>query len=273
MNTHVLLLATSLLAAVEVEPAKLMTADASPVDPGSSELAIGGTWTMAERHLDAAGRAQDRSGDLRERGMGIGFTYGIVEDLDAGIGIGWMRVEDAATDPGYGSGPTDLEFAGKWRFWRYAEGDAVWAAALLPAITAPLGRSQDPESVIPTACRFWTAGLTVAGSGSIGIVALNADAGYVHACGGKADREGYRGTLAAHAAIGVQLADWIQPEVELSWDCDRLETDDLPWSMAVTVGAQLSLPFGRLGLGLQRVVDGVEVDEASSGIADLAIGF
>ncbi len=81
------------------------------------------------------------------------------------------------------------------------------------------------------------------------------------------------GTLAAHAAIGVQISEWIQPEIDLSWARDQVEEGDAPWSLAVTAGAQIALPFGRLGFGVQRVVNGADADEATSCIAELAISF
>lgn len=268
-----LLTAVALAAAVEVEPAKLATADAAPLDPGATELAFGASWATADRVLDAEGRSQDRGGKLSERGFSLGVTYGLVDGLDAGIGLGWTQVSDTASDPDTGSGLTDLELGAKWRFWQTEGGDNAWALALLPGITAPLGRGQDPETDISTASRFWTAGLTLAGSGNLGIIALNADVGYTHAYGNEESREGYVGTLAANAAIGVQISEFIQPEIDLSWARDRVEEGDAPWSLAVTAGAQFALPFGRLGLGVQRVIDGADADETTSFLADLAISF
>ena len=268
-----LLTAAALAAALDVEPAKLATADAAPLDPGVIELALGGSWTVADTALDANGHPQDRGGKHTERGLGFGVTYGLVDGLDAGMGIGCLWGEDTASDPAQCSGVTDLGFGAKWRCWQREDGDSAWAVAVLPGITAPLGRGQDAEDEIPTASRFWTAGLTLAGSGNIGIVALNADVGYAHAYGDADDRAGYLGTLAANTAIGVQLSEWIQPEIDLSWTRDRVEEGDAPWSLVVTVGAQFALPFGRLGLGAQRVVDGADVDETTSFIADLAISF
>lgn len=268
-----LLVLAACVAAVDVEPAKLATADAAPLDPGATELAFGASWTIADRVLDAEGRSQDRGGRLTERGLGLGITRGLVDGLDAGIGLGWTRVDDTASDPDTGSGLSDLELGAKWCFWQTAGGDDAWALALLPGITAPLGRGQDPATEIPTASRFWTAGLTLAGSGNLGIIAVNADVGYTHALGSDESREGLVGTVAANAAIGVQIDGSFQPEIDLSWARDRVEEGDAPWSLAMTAGVQIALPFGRLGLGVQRVIDGAEVDEATAFLADLAISF
>jgi hypothetical protein len=263
----------ALVAAVEVEPAKLATADAAPLDPGTWELALGAAWTMADRVRDAEGTSQDRGGALTEAGLGVGLTYGLVEGLDVGLGLGWTAIDDQAGDPDDGSGPTDLELGAKWRFWQRADGENAWAAALLPAITVPLGRGQDPTTEVPTASRFWTAGLAGAVSGNLGIIAVNADLGYTHALGSDDTREGYVGTLAANAAIGVQITDSIQPELELNWTRDRVEEGDAPWALAVTAGVQIGLDVGRLGIGMQRVVDGASVEETTTVLADLAMSF
>ena len=268
-----LLILAASAAAVEVEPAKFATADAAPLDPGAWELALGSSWTKADRAFDAAGTSQERGGTLSERGFEVGVTYGIAEGFDAAIGLGWAGIEDEAGDPDSGSGPTDLELGAKWRFWQREDGENAWAAALLPAITVPLGEGQDAAEEIPTASRFWTVGLTLAASGNLGIIALNADVGYTHAYGSEDDREGYVGTLAADVALGVQVTESIQPEIELNWSRDRVEEGDAPWALAVTAGIQIGLEIGRLGLGVQRVVDGADADETTSALADLAIAF
>lgn len=261
------------LSALEVEAAKLATADASPLDPGTYEVALGASWTRAGTSFDGDGHGYGRGGDLTELGGSVGLTVGLIDGLDAGVGIGWTRIEDDAADPSSGSGPTDLELGAKWRFWACEDDDAAWALALLPAVTVPLGRGQDPDADIPTASRCWTVGLALAGSGNIGALAVNADIGYTRALGGDGDREGYAGTLAADAAVGWQIADGVQPEIDVSWARDHVDEGTSPWALALTAGVQLGLPIGRLGLGVQRTVAGVEVDRSTSVLADLAIAL
>jgi hypothetical protein len=256
----------------DIEPAKVATADAAPLDPGACELALSTSWTTADRNRDAEGASQDRGGKLTERSVGVGVTYGIVEDFDASIGLGWAAIDDKASNPASGVGATDLELGGKWRFWRI-DGENAWATALLPVVTAPMGRGQDATKEIPTASRFWTAGLTLVASGNLGIIAVNADLGYAHAFGSADSRDGYAGTMVADAALGVQITDIIQPEIELNWSRDRVENGRAPWVLAVTAGTQIGLEFGRLGIGMQRVVAGANTDETTSLLADLAISF
>lgn len=269
----ILLTAAALAATADVEPAKLATADAAPLDPGAVELALGVARSAADRAYDDDGSRQDRDGRTVGQDLGIGLTVGLTEGLDAGLSLGWSRVRDDAADPDHGSGATDAEVGVKWRFWSTAGDDQEWGLALLPAIAIPLGHGQDAETEITTASRFWTAGLMLAGSGSIGRLALNADAGWSQAIGSEDDREGYRGSVVADVALGLQVADGVQPEIDLSWARDRVEEGTAPWSLTVTAGAQFALPCGRLGLGVQRVIDGAGCDCATGVVADLALAL
>jgi hypothetical protein len=253
-------------AAVETEPAKLATADAAPVDPGAIEVAAGWSYTTASRTLDADGNRRDRGGRATEHAIGIGLTAGIVEGLDAGVGLGWAAVTDAAADPDDGSGPTDIELGAKWAFW---QGEAA-AVAVLPGATLPLGRDQDPADGIPTASRFATIGGVLAASGTVEGCSWNCDAGYVHACGSHDDRAGYRGTWVADVAVGYVVAEGVQPEVDLSWARDRVAEGEAPWSLTATAGVQVALPIGRLGAGAQQVVAGALVDAATAVVVDWA---
>lgn len=269
----ILLTAAALAAALDVEPAKLATADAAPLDPGAVELALGAVRSTADLAYDADGAREDRDGTTIGVDIGVGVTVGLVEDLDAGISVGWSRLRDAAADPDHGNGPTDAELGVKWRFWSVDADDQAWAFALLPSATVPLGRGQDAEAEIPTATRFWTTGLMLAGSGSIGRLALNADAGWSRAFGSEDDCEGYRGSVVADVALGLQVADGVQPEIDLSWARDQVDEGPAPWSLTVTAGAQFGLPCGRLGLGVQRVIDGSGCDCATGVVADLALAL
>lgn len=280
-----MLIACAISAAAEVEPAKLATADASPLAPGAWEVAVGVSWSAASRARDAEGRLHDRGGRWREGGIACGVTVGVADGIDAGAGLGWTRIADDAADPSRGAGPADLELGSKWRILQVDAGEAAGAVALLPVLTAPLGRGQRADERIPTASRCWTSGVGLAASGHVGIVALNAEAGWVHALGGPTVRGGYRRSIVANLALGVQVAESLQPEVELNWRRDAVETaakeDDGtartvvegPWSLAATAGVQAGLPLGRLGLGVQRTVAGSRVDDATAIVAELAAAF
>lgn len=260
-------------AAVEVEPAKLATADAMPIAQGTWELALSAAWVTAERALDAQGSAIDRGGRRVTSGLGIGLTYGVAEGVDAGIGIGYGAVRDEAADPDHGAGVTDLGLGAKWRCWSGHAADAAVAVALLPGLTVPMGQQEDTDRRIPIASRYATTGLTLAVSGNLGRVALGADAGYIQAWGSEGDRAGYVGTGSVHAALGFQATAWLQPEVEGAWSRDRVDAGNTPWSLTATAGAQIGLPWGRLGIGVQRVVAGAWVDQNTSLIAMTTLAF
>lgn len=265
----------SIATAVEVEAAKIATADAAPLDPGAWEIALGGGLARSTRAFDADGERVERGGSLTQAGVSLGLTYGLREDLDAGLGIGWDRIHDhaagAAGGPDHGSGFTDLTLGAKWRYATWGGEDAGLAGALLPSLTLPLGRDHDDSRSIATASRCWTAGLAAAFSGNVERWAFNTDAGYVQAFG--PDRDGYRGTLTADAAIGYQIDARLQPEAELSWTRDRVADGDAPWRLTGTLGVQIGLEIGRLGLGVQRDLAGRSTDLATAAVADLAISL
>lgn len=248
----ILSLAALPLLAVEVEPAKLATADAAPVDPGSLEVALSGGVTTASRVF---GDDSDRGGRLREVGLGLGLTYGVAENLDAAVGLGVTRVDDTASVPDHGQGLTDLELGAKWAFaaWEAGE-DRNVALALLPAVILPLGRNHDDEESLPTASRAFAAGLAVAASGQVEAWSLNADVGQTRFIGSEEDRGGTTGTTAADAAVGYRISETLQPEVNLSWARDQVDEGEAPWAMTVTVGSQVFVGDYRLGLGVQQIV-------------------
>ncbi len=259
----VLLSLTTLLTAVEVEPAKLATADAAPVDPGALEIAFGLTHTQARTLFDADRLRQDRGSVGRETALGLGLTYGVMENLDVGVGLGVARVQESDGDPDHGAGLQDVDLGAKWAFWSHGEGDRSCAVALLPGITIPTGTRDDTPDTIPTGSRAWAVGLTLATSGQVGPWSLNADIGQSQYQGSEEDREGTRGSTAANGAIGLAVTPWLQPEVDLSWSQDQVEEGDAPWAVTLTAGAQVTLESGRLSLGLAQVIAGAQDTDAT----------
>lgn len=274
MPRHLLpLLACTCLAAIEVEPTKLVCQDASPMDPGTGEIAVGGSHHRATAAFDDAGGRLDRGGLAITRELNASLTYGLVEDIDAGAALAWWRVSDQAADPDRGQGLTDLALNAKWRCAAWTGDDATAALAFIPTVVAPFGRSHDNTDDLPTASRHWTAGLALAGCGNWGRLAWNADVGWNQALGDAETREGYCGTFYADAALGWQLTDWFQPEVDLGWLRDRMDEGDAARAVLGTLGCQCTFAWGRFAGGVQRVLAGRNTDATTSFLATLTLGF
>ena len=265
MSRPLALLSLSLaLAASDVEPTKLATADVSPLDPGTIQLSVGLSSSRATAAFDQQGDTSNRGGTLRNREVDFGFDIGAGHDVELNFALGWLRTDDAAADPDFGRGPVDASVGAKWAIHTWENGDDAIGVGILPAVTIPLGRNQDPASQIPTASRTWTAGGVACTSGNFGSLSFNADAGYTHALGSEDEREGFRGAYVADVALGVVVQPWLQPEVNVSWSHDRVDEGPAAWSVIVTAGVECPFDWGRLSGGVARVVDGALVDQETS---------
>lgn len=96
----------------------LETDDAGTVDPGAIELELGAAFES------------DPAADAWETPIGI--KTGIISGLDAGLGVGWQRLDDAGLTE---SGITDLELGAKWNF--LSETNALPAVSLTAAVNLP----------------------------------------------------------------------------------------------------------------------------------------
>lgn len=259
----------ALAAAVEVEAAKLATPDAMPVDAGGVEIAFGLSWSRADRVYDADGTRQDRGGRLTEVGAELGLTYGLREGLDAGITVGWARIEDETASPDSGNGPTDVVVGAKWQFYV----DETLALALLPEASLPVGDGR-PEEEISTGSATWGVGVTLAATAAIDRLALGAGLGRGWILGDDEDRGDARGAWAFDLAVGWQLTEAVQPEIELhhARDLNAGSTPDAH-ATSVTVGVQLTGEAGRLGLGLDRTIAGRDAEQATTLLLQAVTSF
>lgn len=259
------LLVVPLLAAVEVEPAKLVTADAAAASPGSVEATLGAAWSRSDG--DRAG------GTLRTAGATLDVTVGLRERLDCTASFGWADVADRAATPDRGDGGTDPALALRWQCLGTGEGARWWSLALVPTVVAPLGRGDDPERAIAVAGDCWSAGAVVAVSAAVDRFALGADAGWLQAFGDVDDRAGRRGTWSADVALGWQATAVLQPVLELNATGDAVDAGPLPWSLTATAGVLLAIPRGRLALGAQRTLAQEQGDDLSGMLLQVVQGF
>lgn len=250
------------------EHAKLNTADASTLDPGQWQLEI--SYALTRAH---SGFANDwsRTGRplLREREFSLGVTYGMVENLDVGIGIGYLDVHDRDTDQRHGEGLAELEIAAKWRF--YYDEDSRLEVAYIPAVVLPTGKRE-------TARRLGTTDDFVSIYNGIAVskdwsdrATSNFDLGFNWPVGG--DRDGYRGTLSADAAFGYHVLPWLQPEVELNYahDFSRGSGSDL---MAVTAGFIICCHDRvRVDVGYQQALWGRNADRTGTAMATVTLFY
>ena len=249
---------------VESEHAKINTDDATPVDPGHFELEFGYSFTRAKRQWDDNWSDQGR-GLTREHALELGLTCGLVENLDISLGMGYSDLYDRDSSPSDGGGLTDLEFGAKWRF--YHNDDLKLSLAYLPGLTIPIGRESNARHLGPSQ-EFWSFDQKLALSKDWGRWTADVDIGYSLPFGDK--RDDARGTLESDIAVGYQLYDWLQPEVELNYAHDFVNKGDDSDLVAVTVGLVMPLSdYWRASMGVQQAVVGRNADCGTSAMFSL----
>lgn len=269
MRRLALALLPAIASAVEVEAAKLATADAMPIAAGSYELALGATWTNGRSTFAEDGGVVDRGGTLIERQFSLGLTAGLADDLDTTITLGWARIDDGAADPGRGDGPTDAAICVRWRFLN----DNGVALALIPGVSLPVGDGR-PTKDICTGSNLWGADLALAATAAFDRLALGAAIDGSWLTGKDKDRGDARGCVATDLAIGWQLTDAIQPEIELHFHRD-LNAGDTPdaWFLTATAGILVGTEYGRFGAGFDHTLAGRNADRSSSVLLQWVKGF
>ena len=246
--------------APEREHAKLNTEDASPVDPGHFEFELAYSFTQAGRQFDNRWDTTRRR-YTREHAFELGLTYGLVENLDIGLGMGYADLYDRDSDPRDGGGLTDLTLGAKWRF--YHNERLKLEVAYLPGVTIPAGNRSDGNRIGPSQ-EFWSFDQRISVSKDfLKRWTMNADFGFSLPFGEK--RREARGTFDANAAVGYQLLDWIQPEVEVNYAHDTVRAEPDADVIAVTVGVILPIAeHWRIDAGVQQVVSARNADKSTS---------
>lgn len=269
MRYTILALLPSLCLAVEVEAAKLATPDAMPIDPGAYEVGVGLDWSRSTSYFDGEAKLNDRDGTAIGRQVSLSFAAGIVEHVDAAIALGYARLTDGSADPDSGSGLTDVTVGARWQFLK----NEHLALAVIPELSIPVGDG-NPDEEISTGSHLWGASMTVAATASIDQLALGAALSRGWVVGRDQDRGDERGSFGADLAVGWQLTEVIQPEVELHYVRDIQAEDILdPYVVTVTVGVLASTAYGRFGVGVDQAIDGKNTDRTTTVTLQWVKGF
>jgi len=134
-------------------------------------------------------------------------------------------------------------------------------------LTVPLGRESDSDRLGPSQ-EFWSFEQKLALSKDWGCWTSNADVGFSLPFGGK--RRDDRGTLESNLAVGYQLCDWLQPEVELNYAHDFMEGGQDSDSVAATAGLVMPLSDRwRVSVGVQQAIAGRNADRGTCAMLSL----
>ncbi|MFH1208556.1 MAG: transporter [Candidatus Omnitrophota bacterium] len=271
------------------EHSKVVTADATPNDPGQVE--VWGSYV-----LQGGKFAWKSNGERENRGTYLAqvwesqVTVGVYKDIDVGI-INWYqhtldkennydefrdmmdpdtgeRPEDTTEGPTHGFGWGDLGVAGRWRFYDSAE--KKLEISYMPTIFVPTGRRSNFDH-LGASQGYTSLDNSFAFTKDIGRWNGTVNLGYNSPLAHWERTNHYYGTAHANFAAGYQVFWWLQPEAELIYLHDFGGHGQTANLASVVLG--FVMPFGdhvRAEIGVQQDVFGSNKTQTTSGIFSVA---
>lgn len=245
------------------ESAKICTEDAFTVDRGATEVQVTYQGVRAYQSFDSYNHLVDRAYN-RINAVYASVTYGLANRLDAAVGIDWAQLVDNAVRVRYGNGIGNAGLRLKWTFAQ----KGPWGFAYLGGVTAPVGQKPD-ESELGIAQDSWSFDQLLVATSSAGRISVTADLGYRAAFW--SDDPNTHGGVSTNAAVGYQVAGWLQPIVEVNFAHDYVRIVSDPYLLATTVGAVVNANNAfRVDLGVQYGVFGRDTDRAVAATLNLS---
>ena len=271
------------------EHSKVVTANATPNDPGQVEL-WGSYSIQGGKFAWKPNGSREKRGTYLAQVLESQVTVGVIKDVDIGI-INWFQhtldkannynefrdmmdpdtggaAEDSTEGPTHGFGWGDLGITGHWRF--YDSEEKKLEIAYIPTIFVPIGRRSNFDH-IGASQGYTSLDNSFAFTKDIGrwngTVNLGFNSPLAHW-----ERTGhYYGTAHANFAAGYQVFWWFQPEFEAIYLHDFGGHGMTGNLLSVVLGA--IMPMGdhfRLELGVQQDVLGSNKTQTTSGIFSVA---
>lgn len=255
-------------AVVHREHSKLNTQDADPLGAGAWQLQFNFGYSRSTRRWDSSGKAE-RRGRAYEWSNQEVLTYGVSDDLDLGIGVGYAGLDDDDTGLRSAQGLSDVAVSGKWRFFD-TKGAGI-AFAYVPTLTIPTGKTAAADR-LGTSQEYWSLDTRFAAVKDwSNRWSANADIGYVAAFGERGD---YRGSFSANGAVGYLLLPRLQPEAELNYSHDFIHDDRDADLLAVTIGAGMPVSDRVcVRAGVRRGIAGRNADRATTILFSVDMNF
>jgi len=259
----------STVAAAEPETSKLVTQDAPTLGHGVFEFELDYRLLGATRRLDDDGESKSR-GRRRDQTWLATLSYGLTERIDVGIETGWAELVDRdGPGPSRGDGFTDVSMVLQWEFLR--DETRRLSVAYVGGLTSDTGDDTSSHELGPGQ-GYWSIDQALLVTKSWNRWTTNAELAFFLPVGD--DRDGARGTLEANVALGYQLREWVQPELELLWNRERLRGDDDPKRLELVAGLVFSASSRSLILlGGRRTLAGRSTDVENELIMRIQVEF
>lgn len=248
-----------------MEPAKINTDDAGAVKPGDWELEFGYSAAAGSRQYDHHGSRKKR-GLLREHHFDSSLKTGVTPRAELSMAMGYadlldkeLRAEEGSIGPVYGQGWKDVEVGSKIEIYRKDESEFIFTYA--PSVVIPSGRESREDRLGPGEDSTIINQRLIL-TKNIGHWSFDLDSGYALPVGA---RKGARGTLDTNAALGYQIFNWLQPEMEFHYAHDFVSEDYDSDVFAMTWGVVMPIHEKvRISSGVQQVLAGKNTDQTTT---------
>ncbi|HUW34272.1 MAG TPA: transporter [Planctomycetota bacterium] len=248
---------------------KLFTADPFPVQSGRVQLSPTYLFLGANHEWGDNWDLNPRGTTLEHTGLLVA-TVGVIRHVDASIAIGFSDILDEEQPQRTGGGIIDFALGSTILFYHTPE--LEFTLSYLPTFYTPTGTRTSVTIIGPSEEAFVFDNRIAGNLDWASKLITCADIGYsYYVNAGNARRKGRASTS---VALGYQVLDWLQPEVELGYFyAIGLNAPD---QQGFTVAGGVIMPVSdsvRIDFGAQHVVVGRNTDARTIVLLDMAITF
>ena len=274
---------------LEADHSKVVTVDATPNDPGQVELFTSYVIQGGKFAWKSNGGRYHR-GTYFNQTVDTQTTLGIYKDIDIGIIQGFEHLldkennynevrdsidletgeasEDTTNGPTHGFGFYDLGITGHWRFYHAPEKHLE--ISYVPTIYVPTGRRSNLDHLGPSQ-GYTSYDNSVAVTKDIGRWTTTTNLGFNSPLAHLKRTNNYEGSLHTNLAVGYQVLQWLQPEIEAIYAHDFGRHGASANLVSMVLGVIMPVnDHLRFELGLQQDVFGSNKNQTTSGIFSVA---
>ena len=253
---------------ISVETSKLATEDAPTVSRGDLEVEAGYARFEGGRYFDRSNHPEKRRVLLINEPE-IKATYGLLENFDISLEHAWANILDAEEERCDVRGSGDSAAGFKWNFFSSEESGVLlswYPKAVIPngvkATSDRPGISQEYHSLDQLIILTLTRNMFT----------MNIDSGFMLPVG--SDREDSRGDFVSDIAAGIQVSEWLQPEIELNYSHGYVSGGSDSDTVSVTAGLIMNVADQwRVDLGAYQVLYGRNSDSGTGLLVNFSHTF
>ncbi len=275
---------------IAIEHSKLITMDASIIDPGHVEVDLFYTLQGGSFAWGTDGKRKKRR-EVLNQSWDTETYIGLFKNVDIGIFQGFTsltdresnynemagvidpdtgeEMEDPTEGPFHGGGIGDLGITGRWRF--YHNEQKKLEIAYNPTVIIPTGRRSNLDHLGPSQ-GYTSLTNALVFTKDIKRFTGNFSVGYTVPLAHSYRTGNSAGSYDLNLAIGYQVFSWLQPEVEILWAQGFEKHGKGAKILSLVAGVIMPVhEHVRLDLGIQQDIAGSSVDQTTTGIFKIAL--